>query len=196
MVYQQTWQGGGSLEAWDLPCRITVLWPTFGAEPDTKIIYTSAILFPEDFSKTVGRRTTKLNTGGSVGASDVPFWVTVLWCRSVGQNYFMLTCVLLELFLKNAGFLKPKWTRVILRGPWCAFLGATVLWPNLVQHGRLKSLLCLHLCFLNRFQIQYTFAPLMEICRPVTFEGDIGYNNKPLSYIWWLFSSQMMVNKL
>ena len=54
---------------------VTLLWPSFGADPFKKITFMSAPYFPDHFLKTT--------LGGKLpnlpGALDVPFGATVLW---------------------------------------------------------------------------------------------------------------------
>ena len=73
-----------------MPVTVTVFWPTFGAEPDTKITFISAVSFPKHFMKLLGGE--QLN-GGFLGALDVPFGANCTfahsWCRPKGQNYFI-----------------------------------------------------------------------------------------------------------
>ena len=48
----------------DLPYGVTVVWPTFGAEPWAKITFKLVLAFPEHFSKPNVWLTTKLDLYG------------------------------------------------------------------------------------------------------------------------------------
>ena len=67
-----------------MPFGVTVLWPTFGAEPYTEIIFMLTLVLPDILYKATGLITTKLDRDHPQGPYFAPMWIIMKKSQSWG----------------------------------------------------------------------------------------------------------------